>query len=236
MRGRAGADSGQSPRPLTPTLSPLKRGEGDLRLPSPLVSGRGFHLFRGLLRNLRAIVACRGGAASPLPAQAGRGGPAPLESARFRAQIQSFQSHAKDFPGDRRLPGRRSVLLPVHGEKVRMRGRAGADSGRSPRPLTPTLSPLKRGEGVLRLPSPLVSGRGFNLFRALRRISRAIGSQPRGWRSRGARALDASPDRYLPGQSLRVAHDGVAPTISCSRWNFASRAARASVDGSHRAA
>ncbi len=157
-------------------------------------------------------------------------------SCRFRAQIQSFQSHAADFPGDRRLPGRRSVLLPVHGEKVRMRGRAGADSGRSPRPLTPTLSPLKRGEGVLRLPSPLVSGRGFNLFRALRRISRAIGSQPRGWRSRGARALDASPDRYLPGQSLRVAHDGVAPTISCSRWNFASRAARASVDGSHRAA
>ena len=66
MRGRASADSGQSPKPLTPTLSPLKRGEG-----VPLaISGRGFNLFKALRRNLRAIVVCRGGGASLLPPRA----------------------------------------------------------------------------------------------------------------------------------------------------------------------
>src|SRR5208283_3983475 len=40
-------------------------------------------------------------------------------------------------------------LLPVHGEKAGMSGLAGIRAGQSPKPLTPTLSPLKRGEGEL---------------------------------------------------------------------------------------
>jgi hypothetical protein len=55
MRGRATSRSGQSPKPLTPTLSALERGEGELRLPSPLgFSGRGFNLFKGLQPKFRA--------------------------------------------------------------------------------------------------------------------------------------------------------------------------------------
>ena len=55
--GARRAPTAANGRALTPTLSPLKRGEG-------VPSGCGFNLFRGLLRNLRAIVVCRGGGAS----------------------------------------------------------------------------------------------------------------------------------------------------------------------------
>ena len=57
---------GQSPKPLTPTLSPLKRGEGVLRRRARRnLSGRGINLFKLLRRNLRASDG--GGAGRSLP-------------------------------------------------------------------------------------------------------------------------------------------------------------------------
>ncbi len=52
MRGGVSV-CGQSPKPLTPTLSPLKRGVG--------VSGRGFNVFKLLRQILRAIVTAKPG-------------------------------------------------------------------------------------------------------------------------------------------------------------------------------
>jgi hypothetical protein len=83
MRGLARV-GGQSPEPLTPTLSQLKRGEGVLRDP-----GRGFNLFKALRRDFRALA------------------------------VDEVESNGLASVG-----------------------------GQSPEPLTPTLSPLKRGEGV----------------------------------------------------------------------------------------
>ncbi len=50
-----------------------------------------------------------------------------------------------------------------------MRGRASGHSGQSPTALTPTLSPPRRGEGVL-----CNSESEFNVFRGLRRDFRAV--------------------------------------------------------------
>ncbi len=54
MRGRAISRGSQSPKPLTPTLTPLARGEGEL-------GGRGINPFNVLRRIFRAIVARRSG-------------------------------------------------------------------------------------------------------------------------------------------------------------------------------
>ena len=102
-----------------------------------------------------------GGAPGPpdAPADPGRG----LNVFKVLQQIFRASITAGQRPFS--LPG----LTRDHGEKARMGGLAIRRSGQSPEPLTPTLCPLRLGEGVRQNP-----GRGFNLFKVLQWIFRAL--------------------------------------------------------------
>ena len=122
--------------------------------------GRGINLFKDFRPIFRALVACRSGGpnlsalmprsdATGRVAKRGRAGSGVDGCGKPGRGINLFKALRPIF---RALVACRSggaSLLPACGEKVRMRGRVSVDGGQSPKPLTPTLSPLKRGEGVL---------------------------------------------------------------------------------------
>ena len=122
--------------------------------------GRGINLFKDFRPIFRALVACRSGGpnlsalmprsdATRRVAKRGRAGSGVDGCGNPGRGINLFKALRPIF---RALVACRSggaSLLPACGEKVRMRGRVSVDGGQSPKPLTPTLSPLKRGEGVL---------------------------------------------------------------------------------------
>ncbi len=186
MRGQASADSGQTPKALTPTLSPLMRGEGVIRRWARRKPGRRINPFKGLWRNLRAS-ADSGQSPKPL---------APTLSPLMRGE-GVIRRRA------RRKPGRR--INPFKGLWRNLR--ASADSGQSPKPLTPTLSPLMRGEGELGVPLEL------NLFIISRRKPRladerrAIRRGPFGGRVEARLRTPSADEGGKPVVAIEFAYD-----------------------------
>ena len=145
--------------------------------------------------------------------RASRGGP------RFPgAEFNLFKDFPPDFPGARRLPKRRTEPLRPHAEERRIASRLEAGSGMGRRS---------------RLRQP---GRGFNLFKGLRPILRALIAcrerRPNSARGRGCDASLATPKRgRLGGSSAprRPVFPGADSTFSrlCARFSGRSSPAEA---------
>ncbi len=151
MRGGASGYSGQPPKPLTPTLSPPRRGEGVLCNPE-----FEFNVFRGLRQNLRAVVGGRGGVQLAVNAVAGR--VAGLDGAAVRTPASGRVLECGDKAADNPV----ATLAPAGAViwRLLVRSRSQDEVGG------------ERGPGAR--PARRNPGRGFNLFRGLRRNLRAI--------------------------------------------------------------
>ena len=119
MRGGASV-RGQSPKPLTPTLSPPKRGEGEL-------AGRGINLFKALRRIFRAI-------AAPflLPPRARPGDHGEKVRMRGGASVRGQSPSPSPQPSPRQS-GARGVLQPEFRAAERPAERGGAFAVIEPR-------------------------------------------------------------------------------------------------------